>query len=903
MSNPAATDPVSDAHQSLERTSPLRNALRWALWLFAHLVVPLRYRLHFHGWEQVRGLESPVLILPNHPGFIDPVLILNSFYRAFRPRPVLYESNFRNPVLHPLMALVRAVPIPDLDRPIQEAHARAERAVAAVIEGLRRGENFILWPAGRVERDGVERLGSVRALADILRAVPSASVVLVRTRGVWGSMFTYARTGKAPLLMRSLVSGFFLLLANLVFVAPRRRVSVTVLRLDRAKLPELERESVNRWFEAWYNAEGPEQPTYVPYHFLFGPWSYEFPPLAAPAEGDIDAGLVRPETREAIAEILGDKLGRGLAADELHPRIYLEDLGLDSLQRMEVALAVEQRFGFTGDAAPATVGQLMALAQGLAPKLPPKPPPAEWFRPASDERRVQILGETIPEAFVARALADRRSVAAADDLAGVVTYERLLAGALVMAHRFAPLPAANIGLLLPASVACDVILFGLYLAGKLPVLLNWTTGPANLRHAARLTGLEHVISSRRLRDRLGIAIEGVQFLHVEDLQEQIGWFERARMGAAVRLLPNRVRRLIPQLRPDATAVILFTSGSEKAPKAVPLTHRNILTNQESALGIVQPTPRDAVLGFLPMFHSYGYTLTGLLPLLAGVRLVHHPDPTDTAALARKVGTYRLTILAGMPSIVEHLFERARPGELDSLRLIFVGAEKCPATLFEKARRLSPQAHLVEGYGVTECSPVVAANQPEANRPGTVGQPLAGVEVCVVDLETDLRLPAGKLGMLLVSGPSVFPGYLGDEPSPFVEREGKRWYVTGDLVEIDPEGFIRFCGRLKRFLKAGGEMISLPALEEPLAQLYPPDKNGPRVAVEGVETEHGRTIVLFTTEPIRLKEANARLVEHGFRGVMRLDEVHRLDEIPVLGTGKTDYRRLRAMVAAMPPRGQ
>ena len=165
----------------------------------------------------------------------------------------------------------------------------------------------------------------------------------------------------------------------------------------------------------------------------------------------------------------------------------------------------------------------------------------------------------------------------------------------------------------------------------------------------------------------------------------------------------------------------------------------------------------------------------------------------------------------------------------------------------------------------------------------------------VDLETGDVLPPGKMGMLLVSGPSVFNGYLGDEASPFEERQGKRWYVTGDLVEIDRDGFIYFRGRLKRFLKAGGEMISLPALEEPFTRRYPPDENGPRVAVEGVETESGRNIVLFTTEPITIKEANALLFEVGFRGVMRLDEVRRLDTIPVLGTGKIDYRPLRAMI--------
>jgi long-chain-fatty-acid--[acyl-carrier-protein] ligase len=874
----------------------MRHVIRWALWLIAQLVVPLRYRIRVHGWERVRGLNGPVLLLPNHPGYIDPVLVLTSLYGAFRPRPVLYEENFRSRVLHPLVKLLRAVPVPDLDRPSAEAHQRAEAAVGAVIEGLRRGESFVLWPAGRVQHDGVERLGAARALTEILRAVPEAAVVLVRTRGVWGSMFSYARTGSAPDLGQRLRIGLLLVAANLVLFLPRRRVEITLEPLERSQLPELERDAVNRWFEAWYNADGPERPTYVRYHFLFGPRSYEFPPESAPAVGEIRSDQVRAETREAVAEMLADKLGRSLTAEELQPRTRLDDLGMDSLQRMELAVGVEQRFGFSADPAPVTVGQLMALAEGLVEHAPPKPPPREWFQPPAGETPPRILGETIPAAFVARALADRRGVAAADDLSGVVSYERLLAGALVMARRFARLRATNVGLMLPATVACDTMLLGLYLAGKLPVLLNWTTGPANLRHAVRLTSLTHVISSRRLRDRLGITLEGVEFLDVEDLRQQVGWFERVRTVLEVRLLPGRVRGRVPRTRPDAIAVILFTSGSEKAPKAVPLTHRNILFIQQSALTAFEPTPRDSVLGFLPMFHSFGFTVTGLLVVLAGIRVVHHPDPTDAAALARKVAGYRPTFAIGTPTFIEHLFDRARPGELDSLRIVLVGAEKCPLSLFEKARSLLPKARLLEGYGVTECSPLIAVNRPEANRPGSVGQPMPGVEVRVVDLETGAVLPMGQIGMLQVSGPSVFSGYLGDEASPFVERQGTRWYVTGDLVELDPEGFLHFRGRLKRFLKAGGEMISLPALEEPLTLRYPPGEDGPRVAVEGVETEDGRTIILFTTEPITLKEANDRLIEAGFRGVMRLNEVRRLDKIPVLGLGKIDYQRLRAMIA-------
>ncbi len=160
------------------------------------------------------------------------------------------------------------------------------------------------------------------------------------------------------------------------------------------------------------------------------------------------------------------------------------------------------------------------------------------------------------------------------------------------------------------------------------------------------------------------------------------------------------------------------------------------------------------------------------------------------------------------------------------------------------------------------------------------------------------LPNGQRGLLLINGPTVFPGYLSyDGPSPFHEHDGKRWYITGDLASLDADGFLHFAGRLKRFLKAGGEMISLPALEEPLASTYPPNDNGPQVAVEGIETPDGRRIVLFTTADIKLADANALLTKSGFRGIMRLDEVRRLEKLPVLGTGKTDYKILRAQITA------
>lgn len=871
--------------------------MRWAAWAFLRFVLSLRYKVTLIGVEEVFKRPGPYLIMPNHPAYADPPNLIVRLWPIFKIRPLLLETNFKSPLFKPIAWLLRGIKMPDIVKASAEDKKRAEEAVGEVIATLRAGGNVILWPSGRLTRDGTERLGGARTAADVLAAVPNVTVVLARTRGLWGSMFSWA-DGK-PSLMKGFTRGLGLWVANLFFFAPRRKVTVTLETFLPDQRPEPKRELVNKWLDAWFNADTPrEEPTFVPRHFLFGERTHEFPPPVVVAP-EYDLSKIKPETKAAVAHLLEEKLKRPLAPDENTGDASLNQLGIDSLDAMDVSLAVEQRFGFGSDAVPATIGGLWALAEGLQQSAPPKPPPAGWFDPPADSAPLEILGETLPAAFLNQAVKRKGQVIAADDLAGGVTFEKMIVGAWAMSAKFREIEAPNVGLMLPAAVACDLAFFGLHLAGKLPVMLNWTTGPGNLQHAAKLMGLTHVVTSKAFVDRTRVEVPGTQFIFLEDLRASMG-----KLGLLRRLLSTRyfggwvVSALLKALPsdPNKPAVILFTSGSEKAPKAVPLTHANIISDQRGCLKALQLNRNNSVLGFLPMFHSFGLTITGLLPLFVGVRVVHHPDPTDSGALARKVAAYKPTLAAGTPTFMSYIFDRAKAGELDSLKLIVLGAEKASPALFEKAKQSAPNAEIIEGYGITECSPVVSVTRPGKPHRGTIGPPIAGVELCVTDLETKTVLPRGRMGMLHVRGPNVFGGYIGhDGPSPFEEIDGKSWYITGDLAAVDEQGEVVFHGRLKRFLKAGGEMISLPALEEPFAKKYPPTDQGPRVAVEGVETPDGRRVVLFTTEPITVREANALLQAEGHRGVMRLDDVRQLEKLPVLGTGKTDYKVLRALI--------
>ncbi len=868
-------------------------------WFLARFCLRLRYRVTMDGQEELRELRGPTLVLPNHPGYIDPAIVL-AHVRLHQPlRPLVFAGTYRMPLLRPLMSLVRAFEVPDLSAASRDAQARTLEMIDSVVERLKGGDCFLIYPSGRLQRGNQEVIGAARAVHEIIQRSPNVNIVLVRTRGVWGSRFSCAANGTVPNLAVQARGALGWLLASCLFFLPRRPVHLHVEVVARNQLPVESRDKFNAHLEKWYNVDGGQQPLFVRYHHLFGPTEGDYRAKAAGA--DIDLAKIKPKTIEQVNHLLAVQLKRELTAEDLQPSTTLESLGLDSLERMDFALQVEKQFGFRSNQVLTTVGALWALADGQLSSGPTEPMevPATWSQPrvASAKHDFEPLAETVGVAIVRRLLSAPNDLAVADRMSGVLTNRKLLVGAALMANQLKHVSGKRIGIMLPASVAADVVFLAAHLAGKTPVMLNWTTGPAGLAHAVAITECNAVVTSEKLVDRLDIQIKGAHYIFLESLRSKIGTWSKLGMLLATYLTPGKFVRAVQSARPDDPAVFLFTSGSESLPKTVPLTHRNLLTNVQDSLEILEPTLDDRLLGFLPPFHSFGLTGNVILPAVCGVPCVRFADPTDARGLVATIQAYQPTLLFTTPTFLSFIMAACQGDELKGLRVIVTGAERCPESLFEQCRRLAPKAVILEGYGITECSPVVSANRPSKTKPGTVGRPLQSVEARVVNLDTQQEVAIGETGMLLVRGPSIFDGYYQfDGPSPFVEFAGDKWYQTGDLVSMDDERYITFRGRLKRFLKAGGEMISLPALEEPFIRLFPPSEEGPRVAVEGVETPDGRHITLFTTFPYGLREASQVLMQAGFTGVMRLDEVRQLDKIPVLGTGKTDYKELRKQIA-------
>ncbi|WP_302555995.1 MFS transporter [uncultured Desulfovibrio sp.] len=886
-------------------------------------LLSLRYRVRLEGLdilqaeaERARERGRGVLVLPNHPAFMDPALLCTQL-AAFDLRPLADSHQISRPWLRPLAALTGCIALPDLCRDGLSARDRVREALDSCAAALARGENVLLYPSGGLSRDGGTHLGGNSGAYRLLQAVPDCGLVLVRTRGLWGSSFS--RAAGEPVLGRALLRGLVSLLCHGLFFLPRREVRITCALPSRRPVAGEGARAYNALLEAFYDADGGEK---ARPQILF-PWRAGVPSVAgtgaAPARTAATPPPLAAADREAVLRLLADAspLGPEWAGLKEDQRLDT-DLGLDSLALAELAVQLEGRSGH----APAsleglrTVGDCLLLAAGQLPEAAPteaEEAPSPWLD-AVRARPARALGlpdaPHLPLVMLRQARRAPSRPLLADNgriLTARAFWIRAVALSLYLRRR--PGGGQRVGIMLPASSAACVAWLAVLLAGQTPVMLNWTTGPRNLCHCLRLAGVRHILTARALLDRLeGSGLReaageaGAAWLPLEDAAASLSPCLRLEAACRTFLSLAGLEGCVVPRKPSPLAAILFTSGSSAAPKGVPLSHDNILSNCRDVAAILALDSHDAMLAMLPPFHTLGLTGNIVLPLCFGMPVVFHANPTEGARLDAVCRQWRPTLLVAAPTFLDGMLRQARPGDLASLRVAFVGAEACPRRLYDDFARLSGGGLLCEGYGVTECSPVISLNLPGDARTGTIGRPLPSVRTAIVSVqEPRQRLAAGETGLLLVRGPNVFSGYLGQgsdggPASPFLRLDGEDWYCTGDLVRADGGGHMTFAGRRERFVKLGGEMISLPQLEAVLGRHFtvPAGQEGPVLAVDALEEEGQTVLVLFTTLPLDRARANAVLREEGLSGLHMLRRVQRLAALPLLGSGKVDYRGLRAL---------
>ena len=437
-----------------------------------------------------------------------------------------------------------------------------------------------------------------------------------------------------------------------------------------------------------------------------------------------------------------------------------------------------------------------------------------------------------------------------------------------------------VGVMLPTGAAAALSFFALSAYGRIPTMLNFTSGLAGLKSALATAQVKRVVTARRLVEVAGLQALvdglGAEIVYLEDVRKSLSLRNKL-AGAAGKFAP---RLLAARPDPSKPAAILFTSGTEGEPKGVALSHENILANVAQARAHFDFYSSDVLLNPLPAFHCFGLVVGILLPLMIGVKTVCHPTPLQPKEIVRRIRRHGATILISTDTFIHQYGRVSEPGDLDSLRMAVCGAER----LRDETRtflRKKTGIVLLEGYGVTEASPVVAANQPEANHPGTVGRMLPGIEARLDPVE---GIAGG--GQLHLRGPNIMLGYIKpDAPGKIVPPEGG-WYNTGDIVSIDEDGFIAIRGRLKRFAKIGGEAVSLAVVENIATALWPENAHA---AVAVPDGRKGEQIVLVTDAPeARRVDMVGWAQNHGVTELALPRRVVLVESIPALATGKTDY---------------
>jgi acyl-[acyl-carrier-protein]-phospholipid O-acyltransferase/long-chain-fatty-acid--[acyl-carrier-protein] ligase len=471
-----------------------------------------------------------------------------------------------------------------------------------------------------------------------------------------------------------------------------------------------------------------------------------------------------------------------------------------------------------------------------------------------------------------------------------VPYARALIGALILEKKIKAYKDGFIGVMIPNSAGSILSILGIVCAGKVPVMINYSTGAAeNSEYAQKKCGFKTIITSRALLEKIGCRlIPGMIF--IEDIMATISVKDKLKAAVQSKFPTKALLKSVHNGDPDDDVVILFTSGSEKDPKAVELTHRNLYSNIDAILTKFKITHDDIMLGILPLFHVFGHNTNFWLPLIYGMAVVTYANPLEYKKVCQVIREEKVTIMLATPVFFIGYLRQSEPGDFASVWLPVAGADKLPDWL-RKAYMEKHNVEILEGYGTTETSPVISVNGPGANKPGSIGQPLHNIQVRITDIDSGKSLETGQEGKIEVKGDLVMKGYFDDIEETSLRIEDG-WYDTGDMGIMDEDGYLWHRGRLKRFVKIGGEMVSLVRVENELSELLPDDIDC--CVVEVPDSVKGAKIVAAITKEINtsdiLKKLSAKLPNIALPRQFIV-----ISDLPKMGSGKVDFRTAKDLV--------
>jgi len=466
-------------------------------------------------------------------------------------------------------------------------------------------------------------------------------------------------------------------------------------------------------------------------------------------------------------------------------------------------------------------------------------------------------------------------------------YGRLLIASLILTDKIGVYKSKYFGIMLPTSAGCMLSIIGTLMAGKIPVMINYATGAIdNCLYAREKCRFKTIITSRKLLEKLNLQPID-HMVMIEDILLKVKPWHKLKSALMSKLPYPLLSKMVSNGPDSEVCVILFTSGSEKEPKAVQLSHKNIEHNVDNIRHLVNVTEHDVFLSELPLFHIFGLTIDFWLPVLLGCSMVTYPNPLDYKEICNFVKEYKVTLMAATPSFFYGYLQRSDPGDFSSIRFAFSGADKFPNKVFEGFVR-KHGIKVFEGYGATETSPVISVNTPDHHKLGSIGKPIPNVQVRIVDIDTGKELGVNQEGKVLVKGDNVMVGYLGDlEETSLRIRDG--WYDTGDIGTFDDDGFLWHRGRLKRFVKVGGEMVSLVKVEDVLSRLLPEDVICCVVDVPNV-TKGADVVAAVANGNFDMHKVLKELKKE-LPSIAIPKQFYVIDNIPMMASGKVNFREV------------
>jgi len=515
---------------------------------------------------------------------------------------------------------------------------------------------------------------------------------------------------------------------------------------------------------------------------------------------------------------------------------------------------------------------------------------------------------SLSEMFIKSARSNWNRKAISDSSGMQLSYGKALCGSLALSDQLKTKldDSEMVGLLLPSSVGGALANLAVPMTGKVPVNINYTASPEAVQSAYAQCGITTLITSKKFLERFPQIPMPANVICLEDLIGTLDWKEKLNLLLRARLLPIRMILQVARSQGENLATVIFSSGSTGEPKGVQLSQHNIISNLEAIRTVAAISPKDNVCSALPFFHALGFTATLWLPLLSGFSASYHVNPMEAAAITKLVRKQKSTLLLTTPTFLATYMRRAKKEDFASLRLVVTGAEKLKSQVadsFEQKYGIRP----LEGYGATELAPLITLSLPNVNmngvkqagnKAGSVGRPIPGVVLKVVDPDTNEPLPLGESGLILVKGPNLMTGYL-NRPDKTAEAIQDGWYLTGDIGNVDDGGFLHITDRLARFSKIGGEMVPHVKVEEIFYRELKLEGNALAVTSIPDEKKGEKLVVLYTDEAGETEELKRVSLEADLPNLWRPhpDNFVWVEQIPILGTGKMDLQSLRRLAEA------